>query len=523
MRRNAVSRRSSPLLLALVLAAVAPAAAQAAFPGRNGKVAYSDGTVGAGDVMVADANGTVNVSNDPGSESTPRWSPDGTRLVWLRMVPNSQGGQVAKVIVANADGSGQRQLTSGDSDEGSPSWSPDGRSIAYRSILPPPTNSVDVYVVNADGTGTPRRVTDSATTGINYDKPVWAPDGSSIAAIAGQPFGPQLGIVLIDPGTGTTRPLTGTAGDDSPAWSPDGRTVAFVRSNALYGVPAAGGTAQLMVTPQGVISSVPFWTPDGTHVGFWDNGGAGVVAYMPDGTDQRVIAATGWPDVDWQPCSGECHPLAGLDSPVTAAPAAPTGQGATGSQATVGTPGAPVTALPPPVAGRTANVAPVRGQVLVRLPGTARFAPLTGAAQIPVGAAVDTTKGTVRLVSARPGGGTQTADFKEGVFAIQQSRTSPRVDLQLTGALACARRARAAKRKRRRAPVTRHLWGDGKGQFRTVGRYSAAAVRGTRWLVEDRCDGTLTRVARGVVSVRDFVRRRTVTVRAGHSYLARRR
>jgi hypothetical protein len=50
----------------------------------------------------------------------------------------------------------------------------------------------------------------------------------------------------------------------------------------------------------------------------------------------------------------------------------------------------------------------------------------------------------------------------------------------------------------------RRLWGDGYGRFRTAGRYSAATVRGTRWLVEDRCDGTVTRVKRGQVAVEDF-------------------
>ena len=46
-------------------------------------------------------------------------------------------------------------------------------------------------------------------------------------------------------------------------------------------------------------------------------------------------------------------------------------------------------------------------------------------------------------------------------------------------------------------------------------------MRGTIWLVEDRCDGTLTKVSRGTVSVRDFRRKKTVSVKAGHSYLAR--
>jgi hypothetical protein len=46
-------------------------------------------------------------------------------------------------------------------------------------------------------------------------------------------------------------------------------------------------------------------------------------------------------------------------------------------------------------------------------------------------------------------------------------------------------------------------------------------VRGTVWEVIDRCDGTLTKVKRGRVVVRDFRLKRTVVVRAGKSYLAR--
>ena len=53
----------------------------------------------------------------------------------------------------------------------------------------------------------------------------------------------------------------------------------------------------------------------------------------------------------------------------------------------------------------------------------------------------------------------------------------------------------AAKKKRR-------LWGNGKGKFRTKGGLSAATVVGTRWLVEDRCNGTLNEVAKGRVRVR---------------------
>ena len=77
--------------------------------------------------------------------------------------------------------------------------------------------------------------------------------------------------------------------------------------------------------------------------------------------------------------------------------------------------------------------------------------------------------------------------------------------------------ARAAAAK----PKTRKLWGDGKGKFRTKGQYSAATIRGTKWLVQDACTTTLTRVAQGVVSVNDFVKRKTVLVKKGKTYTAR--
>jgi hypothetical protein len=48
-------------------------------------------------------------------------------------------------------------------------------------------------------------------------------------------------------------------------------------------------------------------------------------------------------------------------------------------------------------------------------------------------------------------------------------------------------------------------------------------VRGTRWLTEDRCGGTLTRVTSGAVAVFDRSRHKTVIVRAGRSYLSRAR
>jgi hypothetical protein len=78
----------------------------------------------------------------------------------------------------------------------------------------------------------------------------------------------------------------------------------------------------------------------------------------------------------------------------------------------------------------------------------------------------------------------------------------------------------AVKRKPRSKRTVRRLWGRGKGDFRTAGTRSSATVRGTWWLVADRCDGTLTRVRQGTVDVRDVRLRKTIRLRAGKRSLS---
>jgi hypothetical protein len=170
------------------------------------------------------------------------------------------------------------------------------------------------------------------------------------------------------------------------------------------------------------------------------------------------------------------------------------------------------------VAGKTVNAFVSRGKVRIRLPGSRRFVELGPGEQIPVGTTVDTLKGRVTLVAA----GDQTADFYAGVFKLgQTSAATPLTTLRLVERIRCGRAGKASTAARRKKK--RRLWGDGSGKFRTRGKHSAATVVGTRWLVEDRCSSTLTRVASGVVSVRDFGKRRTVRVRAGKKYVAKAR
>jgi len=158
------------------------------------------------------------------------------------------------------------------------------------------------------------------------------------------------------------------------------------------------------------------------------------------------------------------------------------------------------------------------------------YIPLEEATEIPVGSFVNTRRGTVRLTAAvNAAGKTQSGDFSRGLFqAVQSRKRSAKglTELRLKGGNFRACRTRKSGRSASAAlsrRTIRRLRASARGRFRTSGRNSSATVRGTIWEMSDRCDGTLTKVRRGKVAVRDFRRKKTVIVRAGKSYLAKSR
>lgn len=193
---------------------------------------------------------------------------------------------------------------------------------------------------------------------------------------------------------------------------------------------------------------------------------------------------------------------------------------------------APGITEPAPVFGETAAVRAVSGYVRVREPHSKFLAPLNSAARVPMGSILDTTHGTVQLSTAKgPNGEIQTGRFKSGLFKVTQPTGKSAAGLPegltvLTlvgpGSTGCGQRAsgRAASAESSAKRNKGRLWGDAHGNFQTGGHYATVTVRGTKWLTEDTCSGTLVKVARGTVQVNDLVNHRTVTVTAGHSYLA---
>jgi hypothetical protein len=179
--------------------------------------------------------------------------------------------------------------------------------------------------------------------------------------------------------------------------------------------------------------------------------------------------------------------------------------------------------------------------VQVELPGAHKFVALQTASSIPVGTVIDATHGKVLLTSAvNRAGKTKAGTFTGARFVVGQPNVAkPVTKLRLVGAsfAACSRVgavthtafvARGAMVRPIHASVprghkvVRQLWGrDNGGRFVTIGRTASAAVRGTIWLTQDRCDGTLIRVFRGRVLVHSASRPHGVLIGAGQSYFAR--
>jgi hypothetical protein len=209
----------------------------------------------------------------------------------------------------------------------------------------------------------------------------------------------------------------------------------------------------------------------------------------------------------------------GVDTPPSVDPAADVPRGE-------------ATAAVTPVLGRTLAVAAVQGKVTATSPSGAPV-DLSAAKAVPSGTLIDARAGTVELTTALDRKGTtQTGRFWGGRFEVRQSATDrgltqlvlrggdfgacPRGRLARSAAVAGAAKVKAKKKP------SRSLWGsDDHGRFQTHGRGSVATVRGTRWLTQDTCQGTLTRVAAGAVAVKDLRTRRTVVVRQGRQYRAR--
>jgi dipeptidyl aminopeptidase/acylaminoacyl peptidase len=281
------SARSNPapalLATGLVLAlgsSVGPA--HAAFPGANGRIAYSEhlsegGTDTQVELRTVRPDGRRNrLLLEAAYE--PAFSPDGRRLAYSDEI-------VSSLVVARADGRGIRGLTPGlrgdqEAADGTPDWSPNGRRIVFTRHRPQEPAELRIYA----GGGS-RRLTEGAD-------PAW----SVTEEIA---FWKAGGIYSIRPDGGGLRLIVERG--HSPDWSPDGRRIAFVRGGRITIARRDGRTVRRLRRGR-----EPAFSPDGRKLVYLDAVG-NLATMSARGKRRRIVAR---PDaelggeldgMDWQP------------------------------------------------------------------------------------------------------------------------------------------------------------------------------------------------------------------------------
>ena len=113
-------------------------------PDGNSLAFVSTRDTGSTDIYVLDlkTRQTRNLTNSPGGDYRPSWSPDGRRLAFSsdrgtrlqRSKGNWEQVQAASVYVVDADGRDLRKLSSDGQLAGSPKWSPDGARVVFYEL-----------------------------------------------------------------------------------------------------------------------------------------------------------------------------------------------------------------------------------------------------------------------------------------------------------------------------------------------------------------------------------------------------
>lgn len=220
----------------------------------------SDGSL---DLYIAntDASEMRQLTSYPGDEYSPSWSPDGSRIVFVR----NSDVEEANIYVIDNDGSDLRQLTQGAEVDAEPTWSPDGALIAFERTGD--SGHAELFTMMPDGSNE-HQLTHNESMNLH---PAWAPDSQSIAFV--RDTGNDSEIVAVSLVDDSERSITdGSGGFGTPAWAPDGRDLAVSKDLDGDGsldigiVNVASGNVTPLANNLGPIVMNLGWTSDGLAI-----------------------------------------------------------------------------------------------------------------------------------------------------------------------------------------------------------------------------------------------------------------
>ena len=290
----------------------------AAFPGRNGRIAFIksvDNLAGTavGDIFTVNPDGSdvKRVTFFASNTIAPvyvGWSPDGRQLVFDLFDTNTIQGQLWLV---NADGSNPHLLLNDPSfNDGEPSFSPDGNHIAFVRC-PLGSANCAIYEVRVDGSGLTVIIPINFNPDVFNGHPAYSPDGQTIAFTSTTRDGVLSAIYLANSGGSDIHRLTPPEIEAwAPDWSPDGQKIVF--STRFFGVLDeeiwvinANGTKSTQLTNNnshwngyftGAHDLFPTWSPQGDAIVFErdapDFSKSAIYVMNTNGTGQKLMLET---------------------------------------------------------------------------------------------------------------------------------------------------------------------------------------------------------------------------------------
>jgi dipeptidyl aminopeptidase/acylaminoacyl peptidase len=310
--------RAAAVALATLCITALAAPAEATFPGKNGKIAFSSPARIPGAIETIEPDGTSRAVLTTGI--SPAWSADGAKLAFSYDYYNSLDDTGSQIVSVGADGGNRTVIVNecGSSCKvfvGTPSWSPDGSRLSvHDTVCGPSECGTSLRVIDASGHFV-------AGLGAGFSSN-WSPVGTRVAIDRYADFGSPAcdgyfycnsEIFTIGPdGNGLARVTNNPANDIAPSWSPDGTKIAFASgrdgNGEIYTVNA-DGTGEKRLTDNGALDTSPAWSPDGSKIAFHTNRDGDYELYVMNADGTGLANLTNTPDVnefdpDWQPLPG---------------------------------------------------------------------------------------------------------------------------------------------------------------------------------------------------------------------------